>query len=41
MSVFIQRASATLFACTFMKTSFTSAATPNQTLMALIYTIEK
>ena len=36
MSMFIWRAPAAIFACTFVKTLFTSAATANQTLMALI-----
>ena len=31
---------AAIFACTFMKTLFTSAPTANRTLMVLIYTIE-
>ena len=40
MSMYIQRVHAAIVACTFMKTLFTSAATANRTLMALIYTIE-
>ena len=39
--MFIQRAPAAIFAYTFMKTLFTSAATANRILMVLIYTIEK
>ena len=41
MIMFIQRAPAAIFACTFMKALFTSAATTNLALMALIYTVEK
>ena len=42
MNVFIQRVPAAMFACTFMKTLFTTSATTNWTLMAfMIYTIEK
>ena len=37
----IFRLVAAIFACTFMKTLFTSAATANQTLMALIYKYSK
>ena len=40
MSTFIRRALPAIFACTFMKTLFTSTATSNRTLLALIYTIE-
>ena len=32
---------ASIFACIFIKQLFTSAATANRNLMALIYTIEK
>ena len=35
--MFIQWASADTFACTFMETLFTGAATATWTLMALIY----
>ena len=35
--MFIQRAPAAIFACTFMETLFTSAATSCRTLMAMIY----
>ena len=41
MLLFIQGDPAAIFACVFMKTLFTSAATANRALMALIYTIEK
>ena len=41
MSMFIQQVTAAVFACTLMKTLFTSAATDNENLVALIYTIEK
>ena len=37
MSMFIQQAHTAIFACTFMKTLVTSAATANRTIMALIY----
>ena len=37
MPMFILQARAAIFACTFMKTLLASAATANQTLMALIY----
>ena len=40
MHMFIQGASAAIFASTFMKTLFTSSATANRTLVALIYTTE-
>ena len=42
MPMFIQRAPAAIFACTFMKILhvFTTAATANRTRMELIYTIE-
>ena len=40
-SMFIQRATAAIFACTFMKIIFTSAVTANRTITALIRTIEK
>ena len=39
--MFIQQSPAAVFACTFMKTLFTSAATGNRILMALIFIIEK
>ena len=39
--MFIQRATASIFAFTFIKTLLTSSATANRTLMALIYTIDK
>ena len=35
--MFIQRASAAIFACRFMRTLFTCAATANRTLIAFIY----
>ena len=35
--MFIHRVPTAIFACTFMKTLFTSAATANRTLMALLY----
>ena len=38
--MFIQRASAAILARTFTKTLFTSSATADQTLKALIYTAE-
>ena len=38
--MFFRRAPAAIFACTFMKILFTSAATPDRTLVALIYTVE-
>ena len=41
MHMFIQRAPAAIFACTFMKTLFTRVATADRTLITLIYTIEK
>ena len=39
--MFMQRGPADIFACTFIKTLFTSDANANQTLMALVYTTEK
>ena len=38
---FLFMAAATIFACTFMNTLFTSSATANQTQVALIYIVEK
>ena len=41
MSMFIRRTHAAIFACIFIKTLFTTAATANRTRMTLIFTIEK